>query len=64
MTWSSNQFLYGFSKELCFQPKIATQDGKIHQAAENTPPKINMESENHPFEKENHLQNHLFGVSC
>ena len=30
----------------------------------NTPPKTNMELENHSFEKENHLPNPYFGVPC
>ena len=31
---------------------------------EITPPKTNMEPENHPFEEEKHLPNLHFGVPC
>ena len=42
----------------------ANRDGKHQQFFPDTPWKINMEPENTPLEKENHLPNHHFQVLC
>ena len=41
---------------------VTLEDPKVRQVV--TPPKTNMEPENHLFEKENHLPTLHFGVPC
>ena len=48
----------------CLQGASRTGEVHRHPTVEGTPPKTNMEHENHPLEKEKHLPNLHFWVPC